>query len=514
MGIRIKKEEEELAKAESTSDKLTSEAPGFSEAAKEGPTAKAPSATANFVNVKDFIEANKGKSGEFAGGVAKGVEEKGTKAQGTVDQEATDAQNVMRAETPIFNPGALNADSSLEDIQGLADSAVYDTSEQAIFNTPFVSTTGNEAVNSAMKTIDDTKTLGGLSDVTQDYYNTRGLRGTSGERDFDALLLGRDTQAQEKFNTLQTDPYNKLKGYVAGKGGEVKDFGSNLDTESKRVQGQVRGEAAQTEKDIQAILDAEVTRLNDIDAANVKAWTEKGYTPVTEAGTAIGGAGYITPGVAATREGVASANDIAKLNALLALQNPEGYTAYQQGPAYQASTFAGTEYDVEVARQADIDEGRKTEIREENRKNAIPGITTENLPPNPGEAQTPKPGTTNADGSGGVFDPATGQSNVDITGFNGPSTGEMAAGSTSELPPLFAPGTLGIPDPTPPPAPGPVFIKPSGQPIKLPPKPSGSPGSSYGKPSQPGGGYGGLGFSGGGSAIDGNFSSGSGPTWV
>lgn len=204
--IKPKDSEEEIQGQEGGSQTVTFGAPAPQQQA-PGQTAQ-PAAektgSGSFVNLDKFISANAGKSGEFAQGVAGGVQEKVGKVESDI-KEAADT--FTRDVTDTYTAkGPTTATEIITPEEQEAASKVL--SSGSISMPTFGATTAGvsditAAGDQVTKLVEGTDNSAGLSNVTKDYYKSMDLGATSGELGFDRLLLGMDPGAKKTFTNLR-----------------------------------------------------------------------------------------------------------------------------------------------------------------------------------------------------------------------------------------------------------------------------------------------------------------------
>lgn len=360
-------EEEELG-AEGT---IGSAAPAAQmQAAGQTPVATAePKGSGMFTNLNKFVEANKDKSGEFAGGVAGGLKSKG---EGIVSEIGTGAEaSKATMKTPTYTAGSLTADSSIEDIDAAADAGTVTQAETDIYNTPFANATLENRAKETAKTMAGTETQAGLGVVTQDYYKDKGIGATRGEAGFDTMLLGRDTVAKDVFKDLRDKVATPLSTAYETATKGVSDFGAKQAAEAARIAGLVKSDAGTAIAGLQGAGLTSATSRASTGADEALAEINRRLAPYGGPPLTMEQAAKFINTPTPTWEAGLTEDQVAKYNALARLSGGTGIT-------YTAPTSSSINEGA-LSEQLSAAESASMQAKDDARKNAANGVV--DLPP-------------------------------------------------------------------------------------------------------------------------------------
>ncbi len=279
-------------------------------------TAPAPTAapeqkgSGSFQNLGKFIEANKGKSEQFAGGVAGGLESKLSGAAGKLGQAIEARRGEIRGKAsggldvgaPEQFTGQGEQFSRIQSFLGQRYGGP--SAEQAAATQDIVG--GEQELGKQAAIVGGTATSEGLGNVTGEYYKDLGLQARRGESAFDQLLLGRDVGAQKTFEGLRGRVPGIQEQAAAQKGtlaGEAQAAAESYGREQDKVRKQL--------EDIRGAWASGVeSRRAGLEAANV---AKKAQLEAEGKGKYLTGQTGVTWQQALTPEAVARLNALASL---------------------------------------------------------------------------------------------------------------------------------------------------------------------------------------------------------
>ena len=221
MAFMKPKEEEETAAApsEGGSQAVTFGAPAPQQrAAQAQPTGPKQEGSGQFTNLKQFLDANAGKSQAYAQDVTSGMETEAKNLESDITKAGkTGAAGITSiASSPDVDVSKITNTNSeaFKSAQSSLAAPVEFGQETAAAKSALSSFNPN--VEKVTKAVELTKTGSGLSQLTGEKAAEKGVTLSSGEKNFNRILLGLDPNAQQKFQALQKDvPANLAKANTA-----------------------------------------------------------------------------------------------------------------------------------------------------------------------------------------------------------------------------------------------------------------------------------------------------------
>lgn len=349
---------------------------------------QAPAPTASkegsgfFTNLSKYIDANKGRSEQFAGDVVAGQEKTIQEAQNPFQQEVGQYQAAESAKSlqPVWNAGSQEKlenigtwDKGSADWANLRNLISGGTPISTDFQASGESLAGLEAAKQRAQGLD---TSAGKSLALSDYYKSKGTNVTGGEQTFNNLLMNRDVNAPTLFANLKEKVFNPETGVSAS----AKALETSAEEQAKKtaaanralseqagqavtnlygkettdVAGKIAAQNALKTKEYEDLKKSLAKEWAGVGAVDPYSWTKSQDVVNTEGFGGLAGQAItqkdiealLKPAAASTWQTVMTPEQQAKINALAELGGKEQYTGQLSGaPSY---TFDQAAYDAKV----------------------------------------------------------------------------------------------------------------------------------------------------------------------